>query len=202
MHRAQSAYTELLTLLNETPDALRLLQEPYTARERLSRPRGFDVFPSNLAHPRMAVYSPRSLKAQEISHLCNWNCTAVLLDCGSQDILIASIYLDITLPVVPGWLEDLLRYVEQHPSGLLLAVDTNAHSTLYGPDQNPRGTNFEDFLFRHGLHVENVGTTPTFQTSVRSSSIDVTLTLDLSTATSNWKVNTRYNGSDHNTAGL
>ena len=78
-------------------------------------------------------------------------------------------------------------------------MDSNAHSTLYGPDQNQQGTDLEDFLFRHGLNVENVGTVPTFQTSARSSSIDVTLTGDLSTAISGWKVETQFNGSDHNT---
>ena len=111
----------------------------------------------------------------------------------------ASINLDITFPVTPDWLKDLLTYVGEHPSGLLLALDSNSHSTLYGPDQNPRGTDLEDFLFRHGLHVENMGDVPTFQTSVCSSYIDVTLTRDLPTAISNWRVDTRYNGSDHNT---
>ena len=114
-------------------------------------------------------------------------------------MLVASVYLDITLPVVSDWLEDLVRYVDQYPSGLLLAIDSNLHSTLYGPDQNPRGTDFEDFLFRHGLHVENGGTTPTFQTSLRSSFIDVTLTRDLPTSISSWTVDTRFNGSDHKT---
>ena len=70
---------------------------------------------------------------------------------------------------------------------------------IYGPDQNPRGTDLEVFLFRHGLHVENRGTTPTFQTSVRSSFIDVTLTRDLPTAISGCTVDTRFNGLDHNT---
>ena len=78
-------------------------------------------------------------------------------------------------------------------------MDSNAHSTVYGPDQNSRGTEFEDLLFRQGLHVENVGDVPTFQTSLRQSHIDVTLTRDLLVAISNWTVDTDYNGSDHNT---
>ena len=75
----------------------------------------------------------------------------------------------------------------------------NAHSTLYGPDQNPRGTDLEDFIFRHGLHAENCGTTPTFQTSQRSSFIDVTLMRDLPSSISGWTVDTRFNGSNNNT---
>ena len=145
------------------------------------------------------VYSPRFLKAQEISHLCHRDCTAVLLNCGSSEVVLASVYMDINLPVDPPWFTELLDYVERYSSGIILAVDSNAHSTLYGPDQNSRGTEFEDFLFRHGLHVENVGDVPTFQTSLRHSHIDVTLTCDLPVAISDWTVDSAYNGSDHNT---
>ena len=94
---------------------------------------------------------------------------------------------------------ELLQYSEKHSSGLILAVDSNAHSTLYGPDQNPRGTEFEELLFRHGLHIENVGEVPTFQTSLCRSHIDVTLTRNLPVAISGWRVDTAHNGSDHNT---
>ena len=93
---------------------------------------------------------------------------------------------------------ELLQYSDVHSSGLILAVNSNAHSTLYGPDQNPRGMEFEELLFRHGLHVENVGEVPTFQTSLRLSHIDVTLTRNLPVAISGWRVDTAYNGSDHN----
>ena len=56
MHRAPSANTERLNLLNELPAALCLLQEPYTIRERLPCPRGFDVFPSSTARLRFAIF--------------------------------------------------------------------------------------------------------------------------------------------------
>ena len=109
----------------------------------------------------------------------------------------ASVYLDIRLQVDPPWLVELFQYADEHSSGLILAVDSNAHSTIFRPDQNPRGTEFEDF--RHGLHVENVGEVPTFQTSLRQSHSDVTLTRNLPVAISGWRVDTSYNGSDHNT---
>ena len=105
----------------------------------------------------------------------------------------------LTSPVASAWMEDLLIYAGDHASGLVLAIDSNAHSTMYGPDQNARGTEVDDLLFRHGLHVENVGHTPTFQTSLRQSCIDLTATRELPTTLSHWRVDTRYNGSDHNT---
>ena len=108
MHRAQNAYTELLSTLNTSPRAVCLLQEPYLVWD-LPRPRGLDVFPSTYTGLRTAIYSPRFLKAQEISHLCHRDCTAVLLNCGARDV-IASIYLDINLPVNPPWLDDFLLF--------------------------------------------------------------------------------------------
>ena len=147
MHRAQTAYTELLSSLNTTPDALCLLQEPYVVWGRLPRPRGCDVFPSSLPDPRTAIYSPKHLKAQEISHLCNRDCTVILINGCSGDLILASVYLDITLPAVPDWLDGLMEYSTAHPASVLLAVDSNSHSTLYGPDQNPWGTTFEEFIF-------------------------------------------------------
>ena len=44
-----------------------------------------------------------------------------------------------------------------------------------------------------------MGDIPTFEISSRQSHIDVTLTRDLPVAISNWMVDPKYNGSDHNT---
>ena len=55
--------------------------------------------------------------------------------------------MDINLPVETVWMEDLLQYANQQSWGVLLAIDTNAHSKLYGPEQNARGTALEDLLF-------------------------------------------------------
>ena len=58
----------------------------------------------------------------------------MVFNCGARDVVVASIYLDIHLQVDPPWLVELLQYSDEHSSGLILAVDSNAHSTLYGPD--------------------------------------------------------------------
>ena len=124
----------------------------------------------------------------------------IVINGCSGDFILASVYLDIiNLPAVPDWLDGLMAYSTAHPSAVLLAVDSNSHSTLYGPDQNSRGMDFEELIFRHGLRVENIGQTPTFQTSLCNSCIDVTLTRDSHAAVSTWRVDTRFNGSDHNT---
>ena len=70
----------------------------------------------------------------------------MLLNCGARDVVVASVYLDINLPVDPPWLEGLLNYAGDRSSGILLAVDSNAQSTVYGPDQNSRGTDMASVL--------------------------------------------------------
>ena len=123
-----------------------------------------------------SIFSPWHLKAQEITHLCNRDCTAVVFNCGSEDVISASIYLDITMPVVSVWIGKLLNYAKDHVCGLVLAVDSNVHSPIYGPDQNACGTEVDNLLFRHDFHIENIGHTPTSQTSPRQSCIDLMAT--------------------------
>ena len=43
-----------------------------------------------------------------------------------------------------------------------MGADSNAHSTLWGPTQNQRGDDFEDFLHRNDLYVLNDGQKPTY----------------------------------------
>ena len=82
-------------------------------------------------------------------------------------------------------------------------MDSNAHSSLYGPDNNARGDELEDFILAHSLAVENVGDTPTFETRRGpcniATHIDVTLTRDLHFQLDGWRVCQDYNASDHNT---
>ena len=113
-------------------------------------------------------------------------------------LLAVSAYLDITQPAVPAWLEDIPTYATQHSMGLIMAIDTNAHSYLYGPDSNRRGEDFESYLFQHHLVIHNRGHTPTFETSCRSSCIDVTLSHSLPGVVKRWHVSQQYNASDHN----
>ena len=76
-------------------------------------------------------------------------------------------------------------------------MDTNAHSSLYGPSTNKRGEKVEEFILTNHLNIENRGDTPTFQSSRFGTFIDVTLTRGLP-GVEDWRVDTSFNGSDHN----
>ena len=86
---------------------------------------------------------------------------------------------------------------------IIIAMDSNSHSSLFGPDNNKRGDELEDFVLRHGLQVENYGTAPTFETRRGNiniaTHIDVTMSRGLDQTIDDWTVDRSYNGSDHNT---
>ena len=76
-------------------------------------------------------------------------------------------------------------------------LDSNCHSTLFGPDANTRGKKFEEAVAGHNLMVENIGHVPTFHGGKARTCIDVTLTKRLNSAIQGWRVNTNYNGSEN-----
>ena len=84
---------------------------------------------------------------------------------------------------------------------LILAMDSNAHSSLYGLETNKRGEDLEDFIFKHNLEIENTQGEATFITrrgeNIFKSCIDITLTKDLVNPLKNWRVDRKFNGSDH-----
>lgn len=111
--------------------------------------------------------------------------------------------MDINLPVAQGWLTGLLDFAHSKQYALVIGVDTNSHSTLFGPTNNTRGNDLEDVILTHGLAVENRGTTPTFEimrgNKMVRTHIDATLSRDLPVPVTDWRVDRNYNASDHNT---
>ena len=113
--------------------------------------------------------------------------------------VVASVYLDILKPVSQKFVLDLLQFIEVKQLSCIIAVDSNAHSTLYGPEQNGRGDQFEDLVASFGLSIANNCHSPTFRTTRASSCIDVTLFKGGDLELLDWRVDLEYNGSDHST---
>ena len=176
-----------------------LVTEPHTAFKKIvGKPSEYIVFPELATEtaPRAAMYIPKSIKTVGMPHLSNSDCQVALLFLQMGAILIASVYLDINLSPTPEWLLNVVSFAENKRYGLLLSMDSNAHSTLYGPDENERGRQLEEFIIGNNLWVVNRGSTPTFQTIRSESFIDVTLVKNVEIW--NWRVSSEYNASDHN----
>ena len=198
LHKSSLATGLLSHSLSEKAQ-IGFITEPYVAHKKIvGKPLEYNVFPSiELDYsPRAALCVPRHIKCVHLQHLSNADCQVAMIYLATMSVLIASIYLDINDDPVPDWMEDVVEYADNHRLGLLLALDSNAHSHLFGPTLNRRGNAFENFILSNGLYVANTGITPTFQTIRAESFIDVTLIRDISI--SNWRVDTEYNASDHN----
>ena len=122
---------------------------------------------------------------------------------NGRKVLLVSAYLDIKLEVIQDWFKRIIDYANKKKYGILLCVDSNSHSVLFGEESNSRGEALEEFIIKHSLIVENVGTEPTFETMRKTgpiqTTIDVTLSRGLPSTVVDWKVHREYNGSDHNT---
>ena len=180
-----------------------LITEPYRYREKIAlTPPGATVITSKKNSRAAIIYKSKG-EILPLESLMNGDCAVGLLRTNNKTIVIASIYLDINLETTPNWLKKITDYATVKKYDLLIGMDSNAHSVLYGPDSNPRGEELENFILEHGLMVENVGMRPTFQakrkTCTIATHIDVTLSRGLSGVIKSWEVNLDFNGSDHNT---
>ena len=185
-----------------------LTTEPYSYENRISGipTRAKKIYlrqKATAAHPRAGIITSPDVNITAMDSWCNRDCAVALARVEGLQTIIVSLYLDITKEVQPKWLDDLMLMIEQKGYPLIMGVDSNSHSTLYGRDNNKRGNDFEDFILQYGLRVENTGTCPTFETMRGTRAImthiDVTLTRGLVNNTTNWRVCRDYNASDHNT---
>ena len=153
--------------------------------------------------PRAGILASKDVGIMAMDNWCNRDCAVALVRIGGRQTVLVSLYLDITKSVQPDWLDKLMNMILGKGMPVIIGTDSNAHSTLYGPDNNARGEAFEDFVVQYGLEIANYGTAPTFETRrgdrLIQTHIDVTLSRDLATPVENWRVNREYNASDHNT---
>ena len=185
-----------------------LMTEPYTVENKITGlPRGTKAVYARSAQggqrPRAGITASLDVNITAMDGWCNRDCAVALAKIGGVQTVIVSAYLDIKTDVQPAWMDRLMNMIETKKYPVILGIDSNAHSSMYGPDNNARGNAFEDFILQYGLKVENVGSTPTFEirrgNNMIKTCIDVTLSRDLTAPVSNWRVDRTYNASDHNT---
>lgn len=158
------------------------LQEPWTYRDKVGIS-AFGIQSFAAKAPRAAVLVTSDLNVWAMDEFTTKDVSACLWKTGLQDcpvIVLISVYSDINLPAVSTDLIKLVSYCVCSNYLYIIASDTNAHSTLWGCDQNNiRGDKYEEFLCKYHLNLLNVGNTPTFQTCRASSIIDISLTHSL-----------------------
>ena len=199
--KAFIAAVELSKRVKGKENYIALVSEPYTFKNIIrSAPYKSRVINGG-AKPRAAIIVNNSLNIIAMQQLTTSDCAVGLLSVGSNKILIASVYLDIKEQVIRPFLENIIKYANKKNYRLIVGMDSNAHSQLYGHETNARGEDLEQFIINNALFVENIGLNPTFVTKrgdqTVESIIDVTLSRGLRNMIQNWRVCQKYNGSDH-----
>ena len=201
LNKAYNTGIDLLGKLNKTECFLALLQEPYCYKGTLAAiPGRADFIPAaRTGGPRAAIYADKRLKLREITHLCIRDLAAGVCVIGNKQTLIVSAYMDINYNIRSEALIKILECRQTKRLGLILAVDSNAHSTLWGHSTNQRGSILTELISEYGLLLRNTGKEYTYDCQLGKSVIDLTLTCSLGAGILNWKVSKALNFSDHNT---
>ena len=204
LHKAKQGQIEIAKrikkLNTKASPFICLAQEPLTGKNgAMLQPNTCQRF-SKGTHPRAIIYASSQLKIWFIETLSTPDIVVAQTKIKNRSTLIISAYLDIqNTDVIPDALDTAMQYAHDKGLAILVAMDSNAHSSSYGPTNNTRGEKIDLFIARHQLHIENTGNTPTFQARNCETFIDVTLTSNLAVSVADWRVCQDYNGSDHNT---
>ena len=197
------ASVELNKRLENAEQFICLASEPYIAFDKVGNlAKGTKAYSSDKS-PRAAIIYDKSVCITGIPKLSNRDCAVAFSKINGNYVVIASIYNDINKEAVQEWFEELLAFVNTNNYPIIIGIDTNAHSTLYGCETNRRGEVLEEFIFKHNLEIANKVGTPTFHARRGDvnieSCIDVTLSRDLPDDVIDWRVDSKFNGSDHDT---
>ena len=198
-HHSRIVHTSLEADLPDQTSFICLLQEPYLYEGNVC---GLD---KNRVHymknvsSRVAIYVSTDLKLTYHEDLSSRDCVTCSIRLDGQSYFFSSIYLHKDKSVEdPMWSKTVTR-CHQTDSHFMAGLDSNAHSQLWGsPANDGRGLKLEDFLFGHNLCLLNEGNSPTFETGVGKTCIDLTVASpQLATCIRDWQVHDEMHLSDH-----
>ena len=200
LHKAKQGQIEIAASLRKLNKArepfITLIQEPMTDKNRaILQPKSCQVFEKG-PNPRAGIYVSNKIKAWNMETLSSPDIAVIQTRIQNRSTLVISTYLDIqNKDVIPVELITAVEYALKKGLAIIIGMDSNAHSTSFGPSTNSRGEKLDLFIAKYGLDIENRGNTPTFCGRGCATFIDVTLTRGLSVTVKEWEVCTDYNGS-------
>ena len=89
--------------------------------------------------PRTAIYTSNSIKFWYIEELSNCDITVIVVKLNKRETMIISSYLDHKEPVVQPWLTKAMEFAAHRGYAMLMGLDSNCHSKLFGLETNKRG---------------------------------------------------------------
>ena len=174
-----------------------LIQEPNTSHIRSLQRKGKVICATGLRRKiRSAIYvNNHALDVTALHQFTTPDMATAQIE--GQSTILCSLYLDINLPVWPTHLQDLILFCSNKNKKLIIGIDCNAHSEMWGcSESNSRGQHLEEYIIHNNLFVHNAGSTPTFSSHLGESIIDITLSNSPPLITG-WKVSPAPSLSDH-----
>ena len=205
-----SVANELHILASQNEATIICMQEPSFQVRKTEKLTGFN----NLSHyhdantasnkVRAAIVASRMLNCLYHSDYSEKDMTTISVNIDGKDTFITSVYWegDPTSSPLPEKLTELLAHVKTNNNPLVICMDSNAHSSMWGsPETDQRGQELEDLLLENDLILLNgSNTAPTFigATSKEGTHIDITaVSLNTSPKYINWHLSNEVTLSDH-----
>ena len=107
---------------------------------------------------------------EELSELGHRDLVAGLVTLEGKKAFILTLYLYITKDVIAEHLVKVIEYCKKRRFAILLGIDSNAQSGIWGHSNNKRG-----YIIQEGLEIQNKGKEYTYESSTGKSIIDLTL---------------------------
>ena len=180
-------------------------QEPYGPKGPiLNTPKNYKTLHTNKhKFPRAIImiskpYNNESMFHENLSD--RDNCTISIKDPKHKDkrLYITSCYLPGNEDIKSSLITEIIKEAKNKNWGLLICSDTNAHSTMWGNNQNnDRGDDLEDIIGKFNLSIANTEFSPTYYKGNKSSTIDLTITNDQAPKILNWCQLKGHSFSDH-----
>ena len=205
--KSQAAMGSLLLNIAEMDKFIYCIQEPYfnTISGKIPGvPRGVKVIHDHSSRAAMAYSDKLDMWPAPVYTGADIATGMIITNNPNmKEVFITSVYLDIKYKnerFFPEKLIKLIEYCGKERKPLIINVDSNSHSCLWGLETNERGEVMEELIFSKNLRVQNFGSIPTFKChrgKAISTCIDVTLTLNYDEV-ENWRISNCDTMSDHN----
>ena len=202
-HKEKAAMANL-ELIGPAGHCIMLLQEPYNYKGTIPLGKKWAIHTGG-PNPRAAIATDKSTKLWPCDDLSDNDCVTCVLSYKTKggeekSMILVSLYCDITQDIDNSKAGSILIKVceaaRKTKQTLIIGMDSNAHSCLWGHETNKRGEALETIIVDYGLKVENIGKSPTFRGRGSSTIIDVTLSMNCDSV-EGWKVVDEYQFTDH-----
>lgn len=209
LQHSQTATASLRRALEEQPQTIALIQEPWIRNNRICGLGNLGgkliLNTANTDTPRTCIYVPKTITCTPLTQYCSRDLTSVRLQTQTEsadirETALVSAYMPGDVDdCPPRELADVIRHCEDAGLEIIIGADANAHHQLWGmTSSNQRGEVLVNYLITTKLNLINHGSEPTWVTSRGQTIIDLTLASDMATdLISDWHVSSEASCSDH-----